>query len=121
MANGRLDGVGRDCNDYGIQSGNFVARQALDVALIGDSAEQHAPPGIGERRDFIGQIIASGIRQASSDDPDLLEFPLAVFSKMELLPNFLFRVVHALPPQTLNRSRLVRISALSRAPSACCS
>ena len=57
------------------------------VAIVGDTAHQHAAAGVGEGGEFIGQVVAARADGAIATELDLLELPAAVLAEAELAPD----------------------------------
>ena len=98
-ADGRLDGIGADFDQQGIQRDDLLPRHALRLSVVGDTAEQHAAARIGERGDLVRPVVPARADRTVSGEYDLLELPGAVLARPELAEDVLGAVTHRRSPK----------------------
>ena len=96
-ANGRLDRVGADLYQQIVQEHDLLPRHSRHVATVGDATNQHPAVRVGERRDFVRQVIAARAPWPAAGEVHLLEFPLAILADPQSADDLLAAVAHRIP------------------------
>ena len=113
-ADGRIDGIGADFDQQGVQRDDLLPRHTLRLPVVGDAAEQHAAARVGERRDLVRPGVPARADRTVSGELDLLELPGAVLAHLELTEDVLGAVTHCLSPW-----RAPATTTYPAAPAAC--